>query len=168
MLDLDQVRKDILHWSETFVEVPHIALGGWPPCPYARQARLKKNVGIFVGNDPYSDLKDISKCGMNHYEVIIYAYDPVEYPYEVFHTSLESANKEFLLANDLIVLEDHPMDAEIVNGISMNQGKYALALVQALGDLNIKAKLMEQRGFYHAWPKEYLQLLFTHRKDPRV
>jgi hypothetical protein len=30
-------------WIENFVEVPHPALGGWPPCPYARKARLDRD-----------------------------------------------------------------------------------------------------------------------------
>jgi hypothetical protein len=49
----------------------------------------------------------------------------------------------------------------------MNQGTYALALVQNLTDLNEKAQLMARKGFYNAWPEEYLQQLFQHRKDPR-
>jgi hypothetical protein len=49
----------------------------------------------------------------------------------------------------------------------MNQGKYALALVQSLSDLDAKARTMAEKGFYHNWPKEYLVGLFEHRKDPR-
>ena len=49
----------------------------------------------------------------------------------------------------------------------MNQGTYALALVQGLSDLNEKAQLVAQKGFYNTWPEEYLQVLFTHRTDPR-
>jgi hypothetical protein len=67
----------------------------------------------------------------------------------------------------MIALEDHPADAEIVNGVTMNQGTYALALVQNLTDLNQKAQLMAQKDFYATWPKDYLQSLFAHRQDPR-
>ena len=166
-MNIEQVRKDILDWSENFVEVPHPALGGWPPCPYARRARLKNTIAIFEGTDPYFDLKSRSRWGMGNHEVIIYAYDPVQWPYELFNQSLESANKEFLLIKDMLVLEDHPADPEIVNGICMNQGKYALALVQSLSDLDAKAAQMSAKGFYHAWPEEYLTALFANRQDPR-
>jgi hypothetical protein len=67
----------------------------------------------------------------------------------------------------MIALEDHPADAEIVNGVSMNQGTYALALVQNLTDLNQKAQQMADKGFYDAWPEDYLKALFNHRNDPR-
>jgi hypothetical protein len=167
-MELDQLRQDILSWSENFVEKPHPALGGWPPCPFARSARLKNTIGIFVGTDPYYDLKNRSNQGMGSYEVVIYAYDPAEWNHELFHSSLEQANQDFLQANDLIALEDHPHDPEVVNGIVMNQGQYALALVQPLADLDQRAAGMAAKGFYDTWPEPYLKQLFHHRRDPRT
>lgn len=166
-MDIITVTRDILTWSETFVEVPHPALGGWPPCPFARQARLRGTVGIFVGQEPYFDLETRAALGMQQYEVIVYAYDPSEWTCEIFLPRLQAANQDFLLAADLIVLEDHPDAVEDVNGVIMNQGKYALSLVQSLSDLDRRAQQMATKGFYHDWPEEYLQGLFEHRKDPR-
>jgi len=167
MLDLDTVTQDIEQWIVNFVEVPHPAIGGWAPCPFARSARMKKTYDVRIGIDPYFDLKNQARWGMGDREVIIYAYDPAEWPYELFSNSLKNANREHLLKADIIALEDHPADVEIVNGVCMNQGTYALALVQSLSDLNTKAQTMADRGFYHNWPEEYLQGLFEHRKDPR-
>jgi hypothetical protein len=166
-MDLDTVKQDIENWIVNFVEVPHPALGGWAPCPYARSARMKKSYDVHVGVDPYFDLKNRARWGMGNREVIIYAYDPVEWPYALFSDSLKNANREHLLHNNILALEDHPSNVEMVNGMCMNQGKYALALVQSLSDLNTKAKLIAQKGFYHNWPEEYLAGLFEHREDPR-
>ena len=167
MLNIDQVKQDIEQWIVNFVEVPHPALGGFPPCPYARSARLKNSYEVYIGSDPYFDLKNRARYGMGNREVIVYAYDPVEWPHDLFASSLDQANQEFLLRSDLLALEDHPSDQEIVNGVCMNQGTYALALVQSLSDLNTKAKMMAAKGFYDSWPEEYLQGLFHHRQDPR-
>jgi len=167
VLDLDTVKQDIEQWMINFVEVPHPALGGWPPCPYARSARLKHSYEVRLGIDPYFDLKNQARWGMGDREVIVYAYDPDQWSHAVFSASLHSANTEFLLAADMLALEDHPEDAEIVNGVCMNQGTYALALVQSVSDLNAKAKLIAQRGFYDTWPESYLHNLFQHRQDPR-
>jgi hypothetical protein len=104
---------------------------------------------------------------MGNKEVIIYAYDPLEWPHELFAASIDSANRDHLLHNDILALEDHPADVENVNGVIMNQGTYALALVQSLSDLNAKAKLVAKKGFYDTWPEDYLQALFQHREDPR-
>ena len=167
VLNIDTVTQDIEHWIVNFVEVPHPALGGWPPCPYARSARMKKSYDVRVGVDPYFDLKNQARWGMGNREVIIYAYDPAEWPYELFSNSLKNANNEHLIKADIIALEDHPTDVEMVNGVCMNQGTYALALVQSLSDLNVKAQTIATKGFYHNWPEEYLEGLFQHRKDPR-
>lgn len=167
MLDLDTVTRNIEHWIETFVEVPHPALGGWAPCPYARKARLDRDFEVRLGLAPLHDLIRISKDGLGSKSVVIIAYDPTHYTHAEFSQELDIANQQFLLSKDILVLEDHPEDAEIVNGVCMNQGTYALALVQSLSDLNQKAQLMARKGFYDTWPEDYLQALFQHRKDPR-
>ena len=167
-MDIEQVKQDIESWIVNFVEVPHPALGGFPPCPYARSSRLKNSYAVFIGSDPYFDLKNRARHGMGNKEVVIYVYDPVEWPHDLFAASLDHANKDFLLAADLLALEDHPSDVEIVNGVCMNQGTYALALVQRLSDLDTKAKIMASKGFYDTWPEDYLVSLFQHRKDPRT
>ena len=72
------------------------------------------------------------------------------------------------MPTDLLTLEDHPDDVEMVNGVCMNQGTYALALVQSLSDLDTKAQSMARKGFYDTWPTDYLTALFQHRQDPRT
>jgi len=168
MLDLEQVTHDIERWIENFVEVPHPALGGWAPCPYARKARLDRDFEVRLGLAPMHDLIQISRKGLGGKSVVIIAYNPSEHCYEEFSQDLDTANREFLLPNNLLALEDHPGDPEIVNGITMNHGTYALALVQSLSDLDEKAQLVAKKGFYATWPEEYLHVLFKHRKDPRA
>jgi hypothetical protein len=167
MLDLATVKQDIEHWIETFVEVPHPALGGWPPCPYAKKARLERDFDVRIGMDPYFDLVNLSRDGLNEKSVVIYVYNPVEWNYDQFSFSLRCANLDYLLKKDLLALEDHPADPEIVNGISMNQGTYAMAMCQSVSDLNARAHHMASKGFYDTWPEDYLQALFQHREDPR-
>jgi hypothetical protein len=167
MIDLEQAKQDIEHWLVNFVEVPNPALGGWPPCPYARSARMKRTFDVRIGIDPYFDLKNLGNHGLGKWEVVIYVYDPQEWNHEQLSVSIASANNEFLLHKDILCLEDHPDDVENVNGIIMNQGKYGMALCQSLSDLNAKAEQMASKGFYDSWPEEYLTALFQHRKDPR-
>lgn len=166
MLDLDRVTYDIERWMAQFVEVPHPALGGWAPCPYARKARLDRDFEVRLGINPYFDLRVVAQTGITK-SVIIYAYESTGYSYEQFHAHIESANQEFLIGKDLLALEDHPDSPEVVNGVSMNQGVYALILVQSLSDLNNKAQSLANSGFYKTWPENYLQELFAHRQDPR-
>jgi hypothetical protein len=165
-MDLAQVTQDIESWIENFVEVPHPALGGWAPCPYARRARLDRDFEVRLGQDPLNDLIAIGSAPLPC-SVVILVYDPVVHPYDQFHAAIEQANLN-LVPKDIIALEDHPTDPEVVNGVTMNQGTYALALVQCLSELNAKAQQVATQGFYHNWPEEYLEALFKHRQDPRL
>jgi hypothetical protein len=149
------------------VEVPHAALGAWAPCPYARKARLDRDFEVRLGINPYFDLKVVAQTGIQK-SVVIFVYESTAYTAEQFHTQLESANREFLLNQDLLALEDHPDSPETVNGVSMNQGTYALALVQSLSELNEKARMIANKGFYTGWSEDYLQSVFQHRLDPRL
>jgi hypothetical protein len=167
MLNLEKVNRDIEQWIVEFVEVPHPVLGGWAPCPYARKARLDHDYSVRLGLAPIHDLIQVSKKGLDGKSVVVFAYDPDETSFEELSHAVNLCNKEFLLPNNLLALEDHPSDPEIVNGIVMNQGTYALILVQSLSDLNEKANLMARQGFYKEWPEEYLTALFQHREDPR-
>ena len=167
MLNLDIVQADIESWIVNFVEVPHPSLGGWAPCPYARKARLDRDFEVKLGLAPIHDLVQISKKGLEGKSVVIFAYDSTDISYTELSYAIDVCNQEFLLPNNLLALEDHPDDPEIVNGVIMNNGTYALALVQSLSDLNQKAKLIAQKGFYDTWPEEYLTAVFQHRQDPR-
>ena len=166
-MDLSTVQHDIEQWIQNFVEVPHPSLGGWAPCPYARKARLDRDFEVRLGADPYWDSVQVSIDGLPK-SVIIYAYEGDLWGHDEFAYKLNLANQHWLLPRDMLALEDHPADPEIVNGVSMNQGTYALMLIQNLTDLNEKAQLVAKKGFYDTWPEEYLQALFNHRKDPRA
>jgi hypothetical protein len=167
MLNLDIVKQDIERWIIDFVEVKSPALGGWPPCPYARKARLERDYDVRLGLMPMHDLVEISRKGLGRKSVVVIVYEPDDITHDELAWAISTANERFLLPKDLLALEDHPADPEIVNGVTMNHGKYALALVQSLSDLNAKAKIMANKGFYDSWPEEYLEQLFQHRQDPR-
>ena len=166
-MNIEQVKQDINHWIENFVEVPHVALADWPPCPFARQARLTQSFDVLLGWDPLFDLKNRSRWGMYNREVIIYVYNPALHDSKSFESGIAAANQEFLVPQGMIALGDHPDDVEIINGVCMNQGTYAMILVQSLSELDRRAQQIADKGFYHNWPEEYLQDLFRHRKDPR-
>lgn len=149
---LEEVKRDIFLWSETFLEVPHPALGNWSPCPFVRRARLNNTVDIRIGREPTEDLRQLSQSGFGPFEVVVIAYDPLLWPHKKFGPLLKNANIEFLIAKDMYVLEDHPEDIEITNGVVMNQGKYALAICNILSELNSASQLLAEKGYYNHWP----------------
>lgn len=164
-MDFVRARQNITDWIINFVEQPHPALNGWPPCPHARRARLDNKFEIRLGSiDPYTDLMHVQ---MGNKDVVAYVYDPSDVTPERFNDLIDRVNQGFLLSRDIIALADHPLDSEIINGVKMNQGSYAIAFVQSLSKLNQYAKIIAAKGYYDKWPEDYLKILFRHRKDPR-
>lgn len=164
-MHFEQAKIDILLWVTGFVEQPHPALGGWPPCPHARRARLDGQFDIRQGQiDPYTDLMKVT---MEDFLVICYVYDRDLLTAERFNQQVDAVNRGFLLSRDMIALADHPDAPEDVLGVRMNQGDYGLVFVQPLSKLNSFARQIAAKGYYHDWPEEYLEDLFQHREDPR-
>lgn len=164
-MDIDQARQDILQWIMDFVERPNPKLSGWPPCPYARQARLQNKISIQKGRDPFADLLCLGR--IEPYDVIALVYDPKEWEVNEFEYMVAASNRGFLNQRNLHALSDHPDCPEIVNDVIMNQGTYAIVFVQDLAKLNQAAKDLVVKDYYKGWTEHYLQELFYQRDDPR-
>ena len=163
------MKADIEDWLINFVEVPHPALGNWPPCPFARQSRLRNKYDVRPGADVERDLFLFAKkqyLGKN--DVVIFAYAPDQYDDAYFNWAVDTMNmsKGFKKRN-LLALADHPDTVETHNGVCFNMGKYALVLLQDKTKLNEHARMLAHRGYYDGWDEEYLQEVFAHRRDPR-
>lgn len=164
-MDFERAQQEVMDWIVSFVEKPTPLLNDWPPCPYARQARLQNRVELKQGiQDPYADAE---LAEMGNMDVIGYIYDPAQFDPTQFNQLVDRANRDWLLSRDMIALADHPGDQEIVNGVCMNQGTWAIMFLQNLSKLNHHAGLIARQGFYDNWPEEYLQVLFQNRRDPR-
>jgi hypothetical protein len=164
-MNFDQAKQDIEQWIVDFVEKPNPLLNNWPPCPYARQARLNKQVDIRQGCfNPIDDLKQVA---MGEFDVLAYVYERKRWAADEFNQLVDIVNRVHLSSQGLIALADHPDDVESVNGAVMNQGTYAIVFVQDINKLNHFAKILGSKGFYNGWDEEYLKVLFAGREDPR-
>ena len=164
-MDFVQARIDVMNWITGFVEKPNPGLNGWPPCPFARRARLNNEFDLRQGkSNPYVDLQ---QAILEPYTVIAYIYDPLLISAENFNQQVTMLNRDFLISRDILALADHPDDHEEVNGVCMNQGTWAITFIQPLNKLNDFAQQIAPKGYYNNWPEEYLNDLFDFRKDPR-
>jgi hypothetical protein len=164
-MNADQARQEVLNWITGFVEKPNPLLMGWAPCPYARAARVRGEVDIRIGTVPAEDLMTFVDQGMGTYQVVALIYDVQTWDLDQFRASWRS-QIDLLQPQDLYVLEDHPAEPEVVQGVTMNQGTYALLFVQLRSKLEQAAQQLSSQGYYHGWPQDYLEGLFDGRKDP--
>lgn len=160
-MDHKTITHELLAWMENFVEVPHPSLGGWPPCPFARQARLANQIDIRPGIDPLTDCLRMEHDPWDK-EVVIFWYDKDKFPPEAFVADVEQANKT-LLKKDLVALEDHPYIDEVISGVKMNFGPCAIIVVQKNSKLNEAADQLQTKGYYHSWTQEDLDKIVSWR-----
>ena len=144
---------------EEFVEVPHPSLGGWPPCPFARQARLSRNIDIRQGSNVYKDCTSLVDYDWKK-EVIVFWYTAID-P-ESFIDGVNRAN-EILLPNDIVALEDHPDTKEIIAGIKMNFVVCPIIVLQKNSKLNQAADQLKEKGYYHSWSQEDIDKIVSWR-----
>jgi hypothetical protein len=153
------VESSLLKWMEEFVEKPHPSLGGWPPCPFARQARLSKNIDIRQGSEPFNDCVSLLEYNWSK-EVVIFWYDDIDK--ELFIDLVNRANS-VLLEKDIIALEDHPESEEIIADVKMNFDLCPIIVLQKNSKLNIAADQLKEKGYYHTWSQSDLDKIVTWR-----
>lgn len=161
MLTQELVTSALLKWMEEFVEVPHPSLGGWPPCPFARQARLSHNIDIKPGQDVYADCLSLLQYNWSK-EVVIFWYDNIDA--ELFVKDVVRANNT-LLAKDIVALEDHPATEEIIAEVKMNFGLCPIIVLQKNSKLNIAADQLKEKGYYHSWSQEDIDKIVSWRHE---
>lgn len=159
MINQSTVESALLKWMQDFVEVPHPSLGNWPPCPYARQARLSNNIDIRQGNNPYSDCLSLLYYDWSK-EVVVFWYDTIN-P-SLFVDDVNRANS-VLLPKDIVALEDHPATEEIIAGVKMNFGFCPIIVLQKNSKLNQAADQLREKGYYHSWSESDLDKIVSWR-----
>lgn len=144
--------EDIKKWIEDFVSVHNTRIGH-VPCPFAKQAMLSEKILYVSGAEhTLADLLDSLADDWNDkYEVVV-VYCPTQLytPQEL--SKIVRQFNDVAMNKDLVALEDHPLDPELLNGETMNFGKCSLVLVQRLSKLNSASRLLKKQGYYDTWP----------------
>jgi hypothetical protein len=136
-----------------------------PACPYAKQALVDNKVkcveiNSVFGDDviPYqflAELENFSYQWPKGIEVVVLGCNP-DYISALRLTEIaEQANSTFLKTRGYLVLEDHPSVEESVAGYVVNQGAWALLLLQSRKKVIAARKILEKRGYYKNWDPEY-------------
>lgn len=159
MITQEQVVAELTKWMEEFVEKPNPALGNWPPCPYARQARMSNNIEVRQGTWPFADGTSLLKYDWSK-EVVVYWYEDID-PAE-FIDQVQDVNQE-LMPNNIVGLEDHPATDETISGIRMNFGFCAIVVYQQLDKLNAAADQLREKGYYNTWSEADIDSIVTWR-----
>ena len=165
-MDKNQAKQDITAWINDFVSKPNALLNNFPPCPYARKAMLEQKVDIRTPEDvsvSYA-IADTLQTWNDELDVVMLIFDPTYYTADMFSSVVEKANET--IDKNFVLLDDHPDNVEDINGVTMNNGKYAIVFVQKTDKLQQGHKYLKQHtDYYEVWSQENLDDVVTWRKD---
>ena len=164
-MDEQYIRNSLLDWMINFVEQPNSKLGNWPPCPYARKARLDNKFKIlFDYSNNFADSIAYSKIVLETNDVVAICFDHKKIDADYLRDFIKNLNT-LLMQEDYVILEDHPDTLEYVNGVNMNFGLCGLLLIQKLSKLNEASSQLKAKGYYDHWNQQVLDDVVNWRNN---
>jgi hypothetical protein len=150
-------REEVIQWVKEFVEVPHPMFADYPPCPYAKQARLDGKVDFVELTDAEPDSN--IWCNIDHFDfdnkdVLVMIADAKRWTPHYTQKLAAQLNGTYA-QKDLLIMEDHPKLVEKVKDVKLNQGRYTLLLVQRRTKLKKFADILKKSDYYRNWSKGY-------------
>jgi anion-transporting ArsA/GET3 family ATPase len=162
-MDQQQIQQQLEAWLVNFVEKPNPMLNGWAPCPFARKSRVANRFDInFASADTLAATIESAAQQLSRLDVIAVCVDPAEISANNLAKLVERLNQQ-LMPQDVLLLEDHPEDVELVNGVHMNFGVCAIVLVQQLSKINEASAQLKNQGYYDCWSPENLDSVVSWR-----
>ena len=162
-MDFVLIKTQLIEWLTSFVEKPNPALNNWPPCPYARQARINNKILIVESSiKNLSAVVDESLAMFEQYDVAVVCFDHTLISGEYCRQLAQSLNDKLMPLN-FVLLEDHPDLVEYVAGVKMNFGHCGLFVISPLDKLTAASNHIQTKGYYNAWSQSELDEVVTWR-----
>lgn len=152
---IEQLKEDISKWILDWVSVHNEQLGA-VPCPFAKQAMMTNKIDYATVQDldGVKGLLQLFAMGGIKNDVLIIGIDKNRVSAQDLSSLVKYANVNILMPAGFVALGDHPDDAEYINGVKMNQGTWALVLVQATDKINQASLMLKKQGYYDNWTQE--------------
>jgi hypothetical protein len=153
----------IKEWIVTFLSQSSPVFNGLSPCPYARKALIDNKVNFITSVDYVTDITGILD-NWNELVDVVVVVCPDDADPNLFERNVLTINQQYL-PKGFACLEDHKDLPEVVNDVSLNNGKYNIVLCQRVEKLNQAADILKTKGYYTHWSKEYYNDVVTWREE---
>lgn len=146
------------NWIFEFVSKSNPDLNNFPPCPFAKQALIDSKINFL-------EVKSIKNCVEtirkqtdewdDNLDLVALVFTKLPNA-DILVEEIENINQQ-IGKLDFVVLEDHPEIEENVNGVIMNNGKYAICLMQRLSKIQKFSNILRRQGYYNVWSEENME-----------
>ncbi len=154
------MESDIHKWIIEKLSVSLDAFNNMPACPFAKQALTDNKVKVIeIHNkkDLTNKMKYYAGNWPTNIEVLVLGCSPEIITASELTEITEAANNSFLNDYNYLALEDHPAELEYVEDFCVNEGNWALILLQSKAKINSARKILKKRGYYKNWDEDYFK-----------
>lgn len=152
------MESDIKKWILERLSVELEVFNNLPACPFAKQALLENKIKIeSVGDSSefMAEMDAFTRDWPENTDVVILGCNPKNISSDELSNLVESANQTFLNERNFLALEDHPDHKEYVKDFQVNEGNWAIVLLQEKSKIVTARKILDRRGYYKNWDQEY-------------
>lgn len=161
-MDHAAAERYLINWIVKDLSVPHEQLAGLSKCPFARKAYLDNKVRFTsVEGDALAVIMSVADAWDDSAEVEVFILPDHMSPDSLW-SLMDALNQEYL-PRDLVFLDDHVQAPETQLGLSFNNGRYNLLMMQRLSKLDLASRKLKMLGYYANWTKDYLDQVVTWR-----
>ena len=162
---MTSITKDILTWSEKYLEPKNKHLGNVSVCPYARMARIKKTYRILEchEHDKFLDtiVQGVELAKDPDIQIVIVGCDDIQYEVEELDAIIHAYNVVFV-PQDIYIMASHPYDEEDEEPIEFldtdgwdSENTFMMVLIQKFDELEKASDNLRKTGYYEHWPSDY-------------
>lgn len=158
MLCVDDLKKDVEDWITNFVSQYNPQLET-VPCPYAKKAMVKDQIHYELAEDPLDIIRIAMVINQHDLEkpVVVVGIEKDKIKPNQLYNLTKEINEDYLQDRAIVALDDHPDDQEVIGGVVMNQGKWALLLIQKRNELERARFHFRKTNYYDKWTPEQLE-----------
>lgn len=158
------LREDIEQWVNEFVSVFNPKLNA-VPCPFAKAAIVKDSVEYVEAESDVDIVNICYELGKSEWQkpIVIIGIDPERIIPANLTRITQLVNAEYLGPSGYIALPDHPYDKEVIAGVEMNQGKWALLIIQEQAELNNGRDILMKTSYYDTWTEEQVKEMHDYK-----
>jgi hypothetical protein len=154
------IKQDILDWVTNFIEVNHEFYNfRFPPCPYAKAARLAGLLNITVHEEgtlaSYVDRNIQAIIADGKYTVTVLVLQPRARYYFWLMWWLKYKNRS-LVAHDLYAQ---------LGTARVNEKEYTVIIINRLDDIISGHRALSKTDYYRNWTAEHYNAVVTRRGD---
>lgn len=152
---IEELKNDIKEWVLNWVSVYNEQLQQ-VPCPFAKQALLSNKIDYAIAQDldSVNGLCQLFAMEGLKNDILIIGMNKDCVTTNNLSNFIKNVNINILMPANLVALEDHPDDVEVINEVKMNQGKWVLILIQSIDKINQASLMLQKQGYYDNWSQE--------------